>query len=232
MIVNYQKYHKQQIWFKNKNNIDVCVNLASEILSNDSLICKKSRKDVKDLILKIKNYIDRWSLDESLNDILKKISMDRLVASQFAKSAVTQNISEETQLKWLNEVKSLNVEKLPSSGEKAWRFIKGTGKFIQTNKIEDKTSHSCDFKCKLPTWNDWIFAKVTTTQGGGQNHQRVEMINILTDMKLFIDTNPNSNDRFVLLLDGDNYGGMGIDVFKKYETPRILITNSDEYGNK
>jgi hypothetical protein len=48
-------------------------------------------------------------------------------------------------------------------------------------------------------------------------------------MSLYVKENPKSNIRFVILMDGDNFNKNGYDIYKQYETDRILITNSNEY---
>jgi len=222
---NFNEYYANQGSFeyqtKNIPNVIKC----SELLLND-ITDKKS----KWLLTKVTNHINRTGSESSVTDYLQKISSDREFASLMCKSAAKQNSSEKCQLAYLKS-RGIMVESLPAGGKDTWRFIQGTGKFIKTSKIEGKTSHSMDFRVQTDNFDYFIMAKVTTTQGGGQNHQRTEMLDIISDMKLFYEKNPNSNKIFVLLLDGDSYEKDGILPFleKAKDEKRILIKNSDTF---
>lgn len=212
---------------KNKSkdvNIPEVQDSAKELLENPK------NKKLKWLKEKVENHISRHNFNEdfSPNDFYQKIIDDVVVASCFAKPVVKQNQSEKLQSEYLKQ-RGIKVKKLPATGKKSYRFIVGTGKFGQYKKDEDRTTHSMDFFCKGKKYHDYIMAKVTTTKGGAQNQQRHEMINIIKDMELYVEKNPNTNLRFVLLLDGDNYEKESFEVFKKHDSERIYITNSDQY---
>lgn len=199
--------------------------------SAENLIHNINSKDDKWLLVKIDNHIKRTGIDSTINDVLHKIIEDELTASSFCKSAAKQNSSEKCQLDYLKDIKGIELKNLPAAGNKTWRFISGTGQFLQTPKKEGITSHSFDFRHTTNRYDYFIMAKVTTTQGGGQNQQQQEMLDIIEDMKLFYKNNPTSNIRFVLLLDGDSYEGDGLSPFieKAKSEKRILIENSDTF---
>lgn len=214
---------------RNKNK-SKSINIPEVQNAAKSLIENQNNKKFKWLKKKVENHISRHNFDTdfSPNDLYKKIIDDVLIASCFAKPVVKQNQSEKLQEEYLKN-RGIKVKKLPANGSKSYRFIVGTGEFGQYKKDEDKTTHSMDFICKGKKYLDYIMAKVTTTQGGAQNQQRHEMLNIIKDMDMYIQKNPKTNLRFVLLLDGDNYEQEKVEVFKKYQAERIYITNSDEY---
>jgi hypothetical protein len=228
MIFNkfYADYNTQK--YKTKNIPEV-QQIAKKLLNGSPLTTSN-----KWLFLKIKNHIERSGIDYTINDVLKQIINSELAASLFCKPATKQNSSENCQKDYLKEYRNIELINLPSSGAHTWRFISDTGKLLQTPKIEGKTSHSFDFKYITKRHVYFIMAKVTTTQGGGQNQQRQEMLDIIDDMKLYFLNNPKSNVRFALLLDGDSYDGGGITSFltKVGSEKRIIITNSNTFNPK
>jgi hypothetical protein len=221
----YQFYITENKKKSRTKNIPEAQSAAKELLKNPN------NKKFKWLKEKIEHHIERYCIEDvtSFEKECKSIVKSVRDASFYAKPAIKQNQSEKTQVDYLKN-RGFNLEKLPVGGKFAYRFREG--KFGLFEKEEDKTSHSFDFLCKGKMYDDYIMAKVTTTKGGAQNQQRHEMINIIPDMIKHIESNPNSRERFVLLLDGDNYESSGIDVFKKYESERIYITNCDDYINK
>lgn len=223
-IINFNTYYKNYSIIKyKKKNIPEVKKSAKNLINNIN-----SKKD-NWLLTKINNHIKRTGIDYMVYNVLEQIISSDLSASLFCKSAAKQNSSERCQIDYLKDIKGIELENLPAVGNKTWRFISGTGEFIQTPKVEGKTSHSLDFRYTTDNYVYYIMAKVTTTQGGGQNQQRQEMLDIIEDMKLFYLNNPTSNIRFVLLLDGDSYEGDGISPFikKAKSEKRILIKSSD-----
>ena len=222
---NFYDYYLNENKNKARNvNIPEVQNAASRLLFNIN-----SKPD-QWLITKVRNHIERNSLSDiiTIEGLLKNISNDIIIASCFAKPATKQNQSELCQIKYLSH-RGIIVEKLPAMYNKAWRIVMKTGELVQARKIEGEHTHSFDFRYTGEKFTDYIMAKVTTTQGGGQTQQRQEMIDAIKYMQLYIKKHPDNNIRFVLLLDGDSYDNSGIDVFKQYESDRIIITNSDGY---
>ena len=219
-------------WYrKNKSrleNIPECQSSAKELLKN---INNKKHNWLK---IKIDNHIERNGLntETTTTSILQKIVNDIDFASCFSKPSAKQNSSEKTQILYA-ESRGFNLKKLPPNGNKSWRFKLNTGIFGEFPKNEGITSHSMDYICTDGVkYVDYIMGKVITTQGGGQNQQRQEMHDITNSMALYVKENPKSNIRFVILMDGDNFNKNGYDIYKQYETDRIIITNSNEYEPK
>lgn len=222
-------YNEFYSWYrKNKSileNIPQCEQSAKNLLKNID-----SKKDSW-LKLKIENHIERNGLNERTNiiTILKKIVKDIDIASLYAKPSAKQNSSEKTQILYA-EKRGIILDKLPGTGNKSWRFIFKTGEFKQCSKSEGITSHSMDYICNDgKKYIDYIMGKVITIQGGGQNQQREEMHSTIDAMKLYIKQNPKTNIRFIILMDGDNFDKNGFKEYKKYQSNRIVITNSDNY---
>lgn len=221
----FNEYYKNYsiLQYKTKNIPEVKKAAKRLLDTSDS-------KNDKWLLTKVINHIKRTGIEYTSDDVLKQITQNDLIASQFCKSAAKQNSSEKCQLDYIKEYKNINLENLSAGGTNTWRFVSNTGEFKQTPKVEGKTSHSFDFRYR-GKYDYFIMAKVTTTQGGGQNQQRQEMLDIIDDMKMFYVKNPDSNIRFVLLLDGDSYDGEGMTPFikKAKSENRIFITNSDTF---
>lgn len=195
-----------------------------------ALLIDMHNKKYSWLLTKINNHIKRWKMQDlmNVNDELTKISTNEAYATFYAKPSTKQNQSEKCQTNYLAQ-RGIIVKKLPASKNNAWRIVMKTGKLVRAQKIEGEHTHSFDFLHEGEKFTDYIMAKVTTTQGGGQTQQRQEMIDAIKYMQLYIKKHPDNNIRFVLLLDGDSYDNGGIDVFKQYESDRIIITNSDSY---
>jgi hypothetical protein len=200
-------------------NIQECSKEAKRILEEE-----ETTKEGKKLLKKIQNYLDRTGLQMRVASVLKQITENELVASQFSKDPIRQNISERTQMEFL-KLKGIEITKLAGASDQAWRFLKGTGILTQTNKSKN-TTHSLDFERVGSEWHDFIMGKTTIGEGGIQNHQREEMVEILKEMELYISKN-DDNKRFVLLLDGDHYNLE--DLRELTSSNRILITDSNEY---
>jgi hypothetical protein len=222
-------YNEFYSWYrKNKSileNIPQCQTSAQSLLKNID-----SKKDSW-LKTKIENHIERNGLNKytDIISILKKIVKDIDIASLYAKPSAKQNSSEKTQILFANE-RGINLEKLSGTGNKTFRFVLKTGEFGQFPKNEGITSHSIDFICNDgKKYIDYIMGKVITNQGGGQNQQRGEMHELINAMKLYIKQNPKTNIRFIILMDGDNFDKNGFKEYKKYQSNRIVITNSDNY---
>jgi hypothetical protein len=229
---NGTTYNDFYEWYrKNKSMLE---NIPECQESAETLLININSKEDNWLKTKIENHIERSGLSGHTDviNILNKIVNDIDMASMYAKDTAKQNSSERTQILYAKK-RGINIESLPAGGKKSWRFILNTGTFGQFPKKEGSTSHSMDYICKDGVkYVDYIMGKVITTQGGGQNQQRQEMHDITNSMGLYIKENPNSNIRFVILMDGDNFDKDGYDIYKQYQTDRILITNSNEYEPK
>jgi hypothetical protein len=223
-------YNEFYNWYrKNKSileNIPQCMEYAKILLKNID-----AKGEPFKLKTKIENHIERNGLAEHTDiiTILKKIVKDIDIASLYSKPTAKQNSSEKTQILYA-EKRGIELNKLPGTGNKSWRFIFKTGEFKQCSKKEGITSHSMDYICNDgKKYVDYIMGKVITTQGGGQNQQRTEMHELPNAMKLYLKKNPKTNIRFVILMDGDNFDKNGFNSYERYECERIVITNSDNY---
>jgi hypothetical protein len=212
---NGTTYNDFYEWYrKNKSMLE---NIPECQESAETLLININSKEDNWLKKKIENHIERSGLSGHTDviNILNKIVNDIDMASMYAKDTAKQNSSEKTQILYAKK-RGINIESLPAGGKKSWRFILNTGTFGQFPKKEGSTSHSMDYICKDGVkYVDYIMGKVITTQGGGQNQQRQEMHDITNSMGLYVKENPNSNIRFVILMDGDNFDKDVYDINKQ-----------------
>jgi hypothetical protein len=209
-----------------KQNVLEVQELAKKILNGEKT------KESNFLLKKIKNRIKRWGTSSLYIDIVKKIVIDYDIAMEYAKPPTKQNISETLQLKYLLEYKKILLKKLPSSGKKAMRFIDGD---IVFGKNKDTGTKSFDFRIGE---NIFTYNKVTTTgfddidqsnvDGGSQKNQYNDSLNFLKQANLYCEKY-NDDKVFILIVDGDYYDGEKIEILKRYENKRVIVTNCDEF---
>ena len=234
--VSFIDYYKKHIQGKYTNkNIPEVQCAAQMALTNTGNV-----KLYGWLIKKIKNHLKSTGLSQTVEEVLREIKKNILLASFFAKSPTKQNESERCQKEFLEQYRGITLSSLPQIGPLAHRFYFATGELLQAPKQEGYTSHSIDYSYNGPHWDDYIMGKVTMSQGGAQNQQRQEMLDLLPQFEKWLKRYHAEQPRvrFVLLLDGDNYtsngSGRGLDAFyalhAKSEFPhRILITNCNSY---
>ena len=211
---NFYKYYLEENSKIGTKNVDLVQLEAKQILDGGV---------VKQLITKINNHINRFKLDSNVNDICKKIVNDRDFASLYAKLPAKQTSSEKTQLLYLKN-KGISLTNLVAGGKEALRLLDGD--IIKGDDRGGKATKSFDFV--RTDKNEYVFAKVTTGNGGGQDNQYRDVLDFLKQSKEYI--NKHNNDiTFVALVDGDYYTQKRLEGLKIYECDRIKITNSDEY---
>lgn len=207
-------YYEDGLVDKNQKNIEDVKVTASNLLTGNIL------KKYKWLLIKINNHIDRYGLKDVVNQILTKIVNDDFFASMFAMDASKQNMSEESQKKYLSN-RGIHVEKLTAGGKKAIRLM--NGELITGNDRGSKATKSMDF-----IYNDeLIFAKVTFGAGGGQDNQYRDVLDFLKEANKY--DNKYGNRKFTALVDGDYYTEEKLKSLNQFKTKNIRITNSDEF---
>ena len=211
---DFFKYYEDENSKSGSLNVDLVQLEARQILNNIN---------VKKLIMKIENHIKRFGLDSGVDDICKKIVNDRDFASGFAKLPAKQSSSERTQLSYLGK-RGIKLENLVAGGDNALRLLDGN--IITGDDRGGKATKSFDFK--RTDIDEYLFAKVTTGHGGGQDNQYRDVLDFLKQSTEYI--NKHDDDiTFVALVDGDYYTPKRLEGLKIYECDRIKITNSNEY---
>ena len=189
----------------NAENINIVVDLAKK----HSL--DKKDKNIRDLIIKIENHKNRYSLTNSSEELIALIIEHDFVASFFAKEAGKQNASEKAQLNYLKN-KNINLEDLPNS------IIKGGYKMEGVAKTLDYRSK------KYP--NRYFIGKVCMGNGGAQDSVFNEVRDAVKNVIL------KPNEELYALIDGTRFHADALIELKQYETNKIKITNCDDYGKE
>ena len=176
---------------------------------------------------KIRTYATKYGITRA--EVVSSILTDDIAASVFAKSASRQRTAEKAQLEYLQHVRGVRIEKLPSSGYNSIRLqdgelVKGNvPKLIGSTKTIDAVSdnhHTVDYICQ----------KFTDGFGGAQDNQASDAIKFLEAAQEYVDTH-DDRVRFVAILDG-NYYKRHWAVFTSFRTDRVLVETSDTYKTR
>jgi len=213
VMIKFIEFYVQGLVDKNQQNINEVQIAAKELLNNQ-------HKNNTWLVNKINNQINRYGLKSSVDGVLKSITTDDYFASMYAKDASKQNMSEILQKDFLSK-RNIHIEKLNAGGSKASRLM--NGEFITGNDRGGKATKSIDFKYE----DEYIFAKVTTGQGGGQDNQYRDVRDFLKEANEY--DIKYGDKKFTALVDGDYYTEEKLKTLKKFETKNIRITSSDEF---
>ena len=208
-------YYKQGLIKQNQKNILEVKKTASILLNGNRL------KKHDWLLVKIKNQIERYGLKMSVEGVLSNIVNDDYFASMYAKDASKQNMSEKLQKKYL-DIRNITIEKLNAAGKDAIRLM--GGELITGNDRGGKATKSMDFKGEN---GEFIFAKVTSGQGGAQDNQYRDVREFLKEAKEY--DRKYGDKKFVALVDGDYYTDKKLNTLIYFQTQNIRITNSDEF---
>lgn len=163
------------------------------------------------LVVKVENYIERFSLDISVEDILVKIKKDYLYAATFAKDPGRQNIAEKVQLEEIG--KYCEVQQLPTKGKDALYINNG-----EISKIKSRTKSIDaiinDTYCSL---------KYTKDGGGSQDNQRDDIYNTL-------DASKDCTENFAAIVDGEYWDKELPKLVAEYKNyQNIWIGTSDDW---
>jgi hypothetical protein len=176
---------------------------------------------------KIRNYCERYGLTRG--EVIASILSDDVAASAFAKQANRQRTAEKAQLEYMQLVRGIRVDSLPSSGYASLRLQDGeivdgfTPRTMGSTKTFDAVS---DNNHTL----DYVFQKFTTGAGGAQDNQGHDVIRFLEAAYDYVDTH-DDRVRFVAVLDGSYYDRHW-DVFGSYRSDRVLVETADTYKTR
>lgn len=192
-------------------NMDIVVDIAKQAIKGST------SKEVRDLLTKINNHIDRhdyvWSVEEVLNSILE----NSLLASFFAKDPKKQNKSEFLVCKKFL-AHNLDVIKLPNGGPNSLTIYNGakhTGTRIEGVK-------SVDFVYK----NVLISHKTISGKGGHQDNQFNDLLRFIEEARTYMKSNCDS--KFAAICDGDYFTESKKQILKQ-QSSKIFIGSSDEF---
>lgn len=212
MTTSVNDYIGQAIVRKDRENLERTKAAAMEFLELGTPLVPKFEE-------KIDKFCTKYGM--SRGQVVASILSDTVAASHFAKSANRQRTAEIAQLRYLQEVRKLNVKPLPSSGNESLRLrngdlVKGAPKTTDSTKTIDAV---CG--------NHYLFCKFTQGNGGAQDNQATDVINFLEAARAYT-TKHDDKIRFVAILDGTYYDKHRF-IFNEYQSDRILVETSDTY---
>jgi len=193
-----------------KNNILKVQNEANSLLLNNNSEEFSNSTSTNWLVVKVNNHINKCKLFSNVNEVLREITKSSLVASFFAKDPKKQNISEKSQLEFLNQKLNRLVSK-PSclyimTDGKIEKHTKhpsnATAKSIDFESIDN----SCGFDCQ-----EYYFAKVTEQGGGAQDNQWTDVRSFIEGAKKNLDIIKSEKGdyslgpKFIAVVDGHFY---------------------------
>lgn len=145
-----------------------------------------------------------------------------MAAVPLAKEASRQKIAEKMQIKYLREIRGIDIEKLPDRGFNSVKlkdgdFVYGALKSeLGATKTLDAISNS-----------DYLFIKYVQEAGGGQNHQVDETYHFLHAANEYVSKHDDEYT-FTAILDGD-YIESKIPELLKLTNDRVRVCTSDTY---
>lgn len=172
------------------------------------------------LLEKVDKYLERFTLSESVDDILNKIIDDRLFAATFAKDPGRQNIAETIQVEELS--KFLDIEGLPNRGKNCMYIVDGTIYKGKPSCVSDQKSvDAIAFDGEIQ-W--YCTLKYTRATGGSQDNQKNDVINFIK----------NAGDHHIAcILDGAYYQKEDKKKeMQQYASDKVFIGTSDEFIEK
>jgi hypothetical protein len=170
---------------------------------------------------KIKNFLKiygSWLGLKDREDVENLVRENKMAAVHFCKDPKKQNISEATQLGYMEE-HGYTLEKLP--GTRGYWLLNGK---IGSGKQEAGATKTIDYKFK----NHYFCAKHTMGKGGAQDNQCKDVYHFLKEAKKYVEKN-NDDLVFVALVDGDYYEKSlkKLEDLKSFECDRIKVFNSN-----
>ena len=234
-----QRYNSNRLKYF-EDNCGQLVEDAKRCQSGEKTRTGRRPKPVRDLLLKIENYLRADPFESStVKEIVLTLSSlpptpadwvgyQRCLARHFLKEPARQNLSENTQHDHLVS-RGLKHKKLNADGKNSVRLHEGELLFgIKKREIKGKKTKSLDGQIG----NIYTIQKHTTGNGGGQDNQHNDAEEGLHQAIKYSQKYPNAKEKFAIILDGDYYTANRVsDLENQIPThmkKRIWITNSDE----
>ena len=185
------------------NNINILINDISK------------QKLPRYLIIKLKNFINKYQLEDTIEDLKKEIINDKYLQCLFSKDILKQNFCENCQYEYIRN-HDVNISKLPQTGPESLRIY--NNKIIKHN-IGCNSSKSIDFE---DDYKNYIFAKYIERAGGAQDNQYREVLTTINQCR-------DMEDYFIFLVDGKYFTTKRKEYLKSMCGPNELICSSEEY---
>jgi hypothetical protein len=201
--MTFEKYYEQEYNKQIDNNLN-------EVLTPGSIGNERMNNFLR-------AFGPRYGL-ENREDVENLVRENEIAALFFCKDPKKQNISETTQLGYMEE-HGYTLEKLPGNGG-YWLLNAKMG----SGKQEAGATKTIDYKFK----NHYFCAKHTMGKGGAQDNQCKDVYHFLKEAKEYVEKN-NDGLVFVALVDGNYYEKniKKLEDLKSFECDRIKVFNSD-----
>ena len=170
---------------------------------NPKTIINKIKKEKEDLEVKIRNFAEKWSFEETY--IKNELKTNELLLLSFVKEPGKQTFHQHFAAKYLSSLPLIeNFEQLPSGGNDALYVV--NGKIVNgKDKDDQKTGKSIDFKWDYTfngkTLTFYATHKYTKSAGGSQDNQYKDVQEFHTESRNCI----NENILLLSITDGPYY---------------------------
>lgn len=213
--MTFISYYQQKKTERYQKNAVICQQTASNVMRG------VNGKAEKALIQKIENAVERGQIYwATVEEILKQMSEgDKTLLMHFAIDPTRQTLSEETQLKYVNDEKHISLKKHVGD----LRLV-NDGSMIVKGKKAGARSKSFDYQID----EYYGIGKVTFSKGGHQDNVEEEVRKYLTECVNYTRYNEDGK-KFFFLLDGDFWSDSVIETLKRYQNERVKIFNSDDF---
>ena len=185
--------------------------------SIENLIDVRNNINSKWLETKISNHLENNSLDLSIDDVKSQIMNNDLVASMFMKNPTKQNIYENISANFIKELNIVDDFVNHPSNVKLFLY---NGKIVNTKHNGLK---SIDFTWKSNGKNIYATQKYIDEHGGAQDNQFNDIITFLENA---IKSNPDDDNVYVVIVDGDYFNEQKMNILKQYQRKNIIITST------
>lgn len=162
------------------------------------------------LMKRIATFIDRFDFDES--EVIQKIECDAMFAAHFAKEPRRTTLHENIAAVWLQELDDVhNFQKLPASGRSAIG-ITSDGNIVKFDR-QKVPGKSLDFQWTTGNITCYAMHKYTKEEGGNQDSQYTEMLNLMKRFHQCTD----ENVVLIVIVDGAYYTDNGEKKLKELQ---------------
>jgi len=222
MQLSFEEYRSKYIEQQRYNNID---DFISKIIKNE--ISEEMKTKINNRFIKYKKVFEKSGI-KTVDEFIKKISDNPLLALGLEKEPIRQNFDENIQIEYQKKKHNVEIKKLPTVGKSSKCFdirdmnnimISSSQKMSFKNGERTKTFDGYIEKTKT-----YVFMKYVNESGGSQDNQISDLKQLTQIAKLFLKQNKDTEYNFLVLIDG-KYINKYIDSFEQND--KIIVRNSN-----